>query len=134
MENIAEKIKLLNKENISDLPKNSGIYRIFAYSQNFEPIIINRFAKRDKQGLLYIGRTKNLNARLNNFLLSSDINKNTHNHSGALKYKKKDVIRKTLKKHTLYFNFQVLNEINEEEKKLLDNYSNEFGEYPPLNK
>ena len=127
--------KLLNREKIADLPENPGVYRIYAYS-NEEPIEINRFANKDKQGLLYIGRTKNLKARLNNFLLSSDTNKRTHNHSGALKYRNNHIIREALKNHTICFEYFELDEdvIKNKETELLNQYSSLFGEYPPLNK
>jgi len=128
-------IQLLNRENISIVPNLPGVYEIYAFSENGEPLVINRFAKKDLQGLLYIGRTINLHNRLYNFLLSSDVKLRTHNHSGALKYKERDIIRKTLKKHSLCFQHIELNEneIKEKEKELLDKYAIEFGEYPLLN-
>ena len=126
----------LISQNIHLIPEEIGVYVIYCLGQDSKRIIISRFAKPDYQGILYIGRTtkQNLRKRVYNFLLSSDIDKKTTNHSGALKYRRNTVIRDKLGFHILYVQYEVCPDPIQREKEMLLKYSLEFGELPPLNK
>lgn len=128
---------IFNQSEINQIPLSIGIYRIYAKTQNKIPIPITRFCDTDQRGLLYIGRTtgQNLRTRLYQIYASSNINKLTHNHSGALKYCNNLIIRETLgENHLLYFDYELNENPTERESQLLQEYINEYGEYPPLNK
>ncbi len=125
----------LTAANINRVPLSRGIYQIYA-KLNDEFITINRFCDIDISGKLYIGTTnrQTLRKRLNQFRLSSDENYNTYNHSGALKYKNRPIIKQTLgQNHILFFSYIEVENPNELEMQLLQQYAEQFGEYPPLN-
>jgi hypothetical protein len=126
----------LTPENIKRMPYSRGVYRIWAKSENGKPISIHRFCGIDNNGLLYIGRTidQTLSKRVYQFSASSNISKNTHNHSGAGKYKNSEIIRKTLGEHKLWFDFIETDDPKTKENELLTEYSLLYGEKPPLNK
>ncbi len=126
----------LNEQSIKQIPDNIGVYRIFACDENDKPICINRFAKADESGLVYIGRTikQNLRLRVNNFFYSSLEGGKTKNHSGAIKYKTRNIIKKRLGDHKLKVEYYPCNNPKEEESKALNKYAQEFGEFPLLNK
>lgn len=125
----------LTAANINQVPLSRGIYQIYAKS-NGDFIAVQRFCGTDNSGKLYIGTTdkQTLRKRLNQFRLSSDANYNTYNHSGALKYKNRPIIQQTLgENHTLYFSYIEDENPKELEYQLLQQYAEQFGEYPPLN-
>ncbi|KAF2081702.1 hypothetical protein [Flavobacterium sharifuzzamanii] len=125
----------LTMENLIQIPSKAGVYRIFAL-RNKLPISINRFAKIDNTGLLYIGQTsgQTLRKRAYNFLATSRSNSNTTNHSGALKYRLLPIIQQILADHKLYFDFEICENPLFRERELIGNYKSIFGECPILNK
>lgn len=126
----------LNSENIKKAPNEIGVYKIFVKNEEEQPITISRFCNNDLTGLLYIGQTnkQTLSKRIYQFYASAHLQKATHNHSGAQKYFKNQLIRETLGNHSLWFDYEITNAPEETEKKLLNDYFLQFGEYPPLNK
>lgn len=128
--------QLLIKENIGNVPQTTGVYRVFFKNKDKSSLIINRFCGNDIDGILYIGRTKkqNLRKRIYQFFASSNCQMGTHNHSGGLKCKTLSVIRRTYPECEYWFDFEESTQPIEKEKELLLEYSNKFGEYPPLNK
>jgi len=126
----------LTKENISNVPLELGIYRIWAINKNKRPFSVDRFCGTDKRGLLYIGKTEKqtLRKRLYQFASSANLVMKTHNHSGGMKYFNMEVIQKKLSKYSLWFDYEKTNQPKEREAELLKIYSKTFGEYPPLNK
>lgn len=128
-------MNLLTIENLRTVPEKAGVYKIFVYNTDEKPVGINRFAKLDKSGLVYIGRTskKTLKTRLMNFLFASQPTGKTTSHSGALKYREREIIKNTLGKHHLVFEYEVTNDGKNREIDLLRSYAKEFGEHPLLN-
>ena len=126
----------LTKENISSVPLELGIYRIWAIDKNKKPLAVNRFCGTDKSGLLYIGKTEKqtLRKRLYQFASSANLEMKTHNHSGGMKYFNLEVIQNKLSKYSLWFDYEKTTQPKERETELLKDYSKIFGEYPPLNK
>ena len=125
----------LTNENVKSVNEKPGAYKIYAY-RNGKPLTINRFVKIDYDGTLYIGRAtkQSLRKRLYQFHTTTKSDKKTTNHSGALKYKTNRIIKDKLGVHELYFEFMANADPKGKEKELLKKYSDQFGEYPPLNK
>ena len=125
-------MKKLNNLNIKGLEKK-GVYKIYLYFEN-KPYPINRILKVDSSGLVYIGCTKkqNFEKRLNNFILSSEKVK-TNNHSGGNKISINDNLKKLISSGKLMFEIIEFDNPLEEERKMIDQYFDEFGEKPPLN-
>lgn len=123
---------LTTKEEIDiNADKKPGIYRIYWIKKN-KPQTINRICKNDTTGLLYIGKTEGtLQNRLNQFRCSAF--KNSTNHSGALKYRRSDALRKLIKENELFAVIEPCNNATDKEKKELNKYVDQFGEVPPLN-
>ena len=126
----------LIERNLTDIPEELGIYKVFAVSENGHPVPIQRFAGVDPSGILYIGQTtkQTLKKRIYNLLATTRATGKTTNHSGGLKYKTNPIIRQTLVNHMLYVDFEICEFPLKREKVLLQEYSSIFGEYPPLNK
>jgi hypothetical protein len=126
----------LATNNLSTIPEQLGVYKLYALREDGVPIPIHRFAGIDNTGILYIGQTskQTLKKRIYNLLATTRQGGNTTNHSGGLKYRTNDIIRTTLADHLLYFDFEVCDNPLEREKELLKKYASLYGEYPPLNK
>lgn len=126
----------LTRENLNEVPKHIGIYKLYVKNADGNAIALQRFAAIDNNGLLYIGQTtkQNLKTRIENLLLTSREVSRTTNHSGGLKYRTNPIIRQTLKVHKLYFEYEVCENPRLREGELLREYSSIYGEYPPLNK
>lgn len=123
---------LTNKKVIDEkADEKPGIYRIYWIKEN-NPQTIERICKKDTSGLLYIGKTEGtLQNRLNQFRCSAF--KGSTNHSGALKYRKSNALRKLIKENELFAIIEPCNNATDKEKKELRNYIDQFGEVPPLN-
>jgi hypothetical protein len=126
----------LTQDKINDVPLEIGVYRIFAISNLGVPIINRRFCQEDHSGLLYIGQTngQTLRKRLYQFYASAHPEMKTHNHSGAQKYFRNVAIRAKLGNHSLWFEYEISDAPKITEGRLLVDYFNLYGEYPPLNK
>lgn len=126
----------LTRQNLNEIPKIIGIYKLFAKNADGSPIPIRRFAGIDNMGLLYIGQTtrQNLKKRIENLLITSKELSRTTNHSGGLKYRLNPIIRETLNEHELHFEYEICENPKLREAELLIEYSRVYGEYPPLNK
>jgi hypothetical protein len=126
----------LTKDFIKDIPDGYGVYRIFVRTKKNLPIRIPRFAAVDETGLIYIGRAVGqfLRRRVANFEITARQNSNTTNHSGAMKYKTFDVIRRRLSEdHELYFVYEFCDNPAYREKELLIEYRHKYGDTPLLN-
>lgn len=128
-------MKILTPDIIKQIQDGYGTYQIFALSPDKTPIAIKRFATTDNTGLIYIGRAgkQQLRKRLSNFEMTHRQNSRTTNHSGALKYRTIPIIKEILDKHDLYFKCDFCENPELEEKKLLKQYRQTFGDTPLLN-
>ena len=129
-------MELLVPVNINKTPITPGVYKIFALDAEGAAITINRFCCEDKSGLLYIGQStrQTIRKRLYQFYASAHPDMTTHNHSGAQKYFRNSAIRTKLGNYSLWFEFECSESPKFTEGRLLTEYFNLYGEYPPLNK
>jgi hypothetical protein len=126
------KIKQLNRKSIKGL-QNEGVYRIFLYKDG-KPSPLDRLVKTDYSGLFYIGSTeRTVEERLGEFLRGMNLNNNDEYHSGSMKIRRNTVLLEFVLEHSLYFSFEYCNVPKGMEDDLLKEYSQEFGEKPPLN-
>jgi excinuclease UvrABC nuclease subunit len=120
----------LTKANIKAVSANSGIYRII-WGRSGKAVPIQRMLKKDANGILYIGRSKNLRSRLNQFYNVAFANSN--NHSGGMKYRTRKYIEIVLQ-NEVYFEFEYHDDYaNQENIALGHGYQRIYGETPPLN-
>ncbi|MEO0096828.1 MAG: hypothetical protein ABIK78_01900 [candidate division WOR-3 bacterium] len=117
--------------------EKSAIYKIRLANCKGKPITIPRFLKKDKNGILMIGKTENLRRRLNNFRRAVEKNISPHS-EGKMFHLIKST--KNFKKHyesnyRLQYSFKKLNKtkIDEKEREALNDYLEKYGELPVLN-
>lgn len=117
--------------------EKSAIYKIRLVNHKGKPITIPRFLKKDKNGILMIGRTKNLKRRLNNFIKAVKENKSLHTEGEMFCLIKRIRNFKTQygSNWRLEYSFKRLykNQIKKGEEEALKNYFKEYGELPVLN-
>ncbi len=115
----------------SNAPDKPGIYRIY-WIKDTQSQPINRISGTDTNGLLYIGHTKgSLQTRLNQFRCSAF--KKSTNHSGALKYRKINILERTIMPNEIYVEIEPCSDSLKREGQELKKYADKFGEVPPLN-
>ena len=125
-----------------DLEKNAsykgcGVYKIRLADSKDCPIEISRFLVKDKDGILQIGRSKNIEKRIKLFHGAME-GKNRAHAEGKRLY----LIKKYTDFMTRYNNYKIQysikelqdeNEVRKEEERLLKCYFKKYGEVPPLN-
>lgn len=126
-----------NLKNTKDLPdcEEKGVYRIRRVDNNGDAISIQRFLGEDEEGIIAIGQTKNIKNRLRGFY-KVVIEKKKYSHSegltvhllrGIAKFKEE------IESSNFQYAFRKVENPKEEEKKLLKDYFEKYGEIPPLN-
>jgi hypothetical protein len=115
-----------------------GVYQIRLVDQEKQPIPIDRMAKVDGEGLLYVGRSGYRTAKTDRTLANRIKEFDKHNHSGALTYfEAKETLKKVQKfrNHRLQVRAKFLSdeEINPAEVDTLSYYFSEYAELPPCN-
>lgn len=127
-------MKRLNFENISHL-HIKGIYKIYLCDNDGKPKLINRVAKSDSTGLIYIGASykQTIGVRLKNFLNTMNQNRSTNNHTAGNKISNNKILISVIEGNSLYFKCEQDSAPQSYEKTLIDKYIAEFGEKPPLN-
>jgi hypothetical protein len=130
-------MQLLSIENIKVLGlKNShGVYTIYICSENGRPIPIPRICGNDGNGRLYIGAAEKstLEYRLFNFVHSMNIERKQNNHSAGVKISNNENLRTFINSNKLYFDVELTTNAKAIERIYLSEYSQIFGEVPPLN-
>jgi hypothetical protein len=119
------------------IPQTSGTYQI-RWSINGRPKAIPRFNEIDETGLMYIGKTENLNGRIRRFYRCVSIDPEGRNvrifHSGAVTFV---VFRfnQRVRPEDLQFRYTELptNESRNLEARLLTEYIMRYLDKPPLN-
>lgn len=106
-----------------------GIYKLF-WVINGQPQPINRLLDTDNSGLLYIGGTKSVQGRLDNFR-NSAFRRGT-NHTAGKKYRE-GKLNRFISEGDIYAEVKYFHNALELERELLLNYRRTFGEIPPLN-
>ena len=118
----------LTKMSLDDIPKKAGIYEIRM------PRSINRLIGKDKEGILEIGQSNNLQVRLKRFYTAATGGKASH--SEGLRFHHLRLASKLdVKTDHLKMCFREIDKIKlkSAEKGYLSRYQKKYGELPPLN-
>lgn len=127
-------IKLNDAKFHLNIPQESGIYFIFSICENGNPMIINRVLKNDSKGLLYIGKSKNLNERLRMlYRVSHPELYKANAHTFGKNYNNSIGLQEAFPLKTLALKYYLTKDYSGLETSELEKYFQEFGEVPPLN-
>jgi excinuclease UvrABC nuclease subunit len=121
----------LNKQEIDNVPNEPGAYKIAVFDDKNKPITINRFFEKDYNGIIDIGESVHLRARLNSFLIN--ISSDSTGHMAGWRYRKLKLYRHF---HNLKFCYVICTtkpEAYRMEHQLLKAYQDKHKELPPLN-
>ena len=134
--------ELLEDDKYIELLKNEpAIYRV-TYCKNNKLQKIGRLLGEDKEGILYIGKSKKIRSRIQQLRNAVDPNRLSTNHTFGNKFKK--LVENKNKKLEIkikdLFNFlcieielKSIKELDKAETNELKTYNYNFGEVPPLN-
>ena len=125
-------------KNITESSRYDGcaVYEVRLVNKEDHPVIINRFLGTDKEGILAIGMTTNMERRRKQFIYGE--NRCRAHSEGNLLFLLKEYSRfKTKYNRTRYqYRFQKVktrDDAKKKEKKLIKDYFKKYGEVPPLN-
>jgi len=123
------------RKSLKEIPEKNGFYKIYALNKKGKPRSIRRVLGNDKEGIIYIGCApkQTLKKRLDNFRLCVVPGYKTTNHSGGKRYKSLKAFQEEFPYKTLAVTYQVSNKSKQREKAMLEEYSQQYGEVPPLN-
>ena len=110
-----------------------GVYKIQLVNKNGKPVEISRFGGTDKEGILAIGCSKQIDIRRKQFVESS---KGKRGHSEGIQWCLVRQFSEKAEQALLRFAFAKLGtkeEAMEEERKEIRNYFKKYLEAPPLN-
>jgi excinuclease UvrABC nuclease subunit len=127
------KIRIANVDFHFNVPAAPGVYKIFSLNDNDEPRRLPRVLGVDQSGILYIGRSGNLNDRLRMLWRVLQPNYRASAHTFGMNYKSLQVIQDAFPYDTLAIEFEENSEAKQLEKSLLEAYRQIYGEVPPLN-
>lgn len=109
-----------------------GAYKIVA-ARKGERIPINRFLGTDKEGVLYIGKATSFIERVIDLKKSISPDFNGSAHICGRRYKSNPNIAKLFPFEVLHIELFQTDRPDELERSMLREYSNIYGEVPPLN-
>ena len=116
-----------------NIPQNPGVYRIFSLDNNDIPRPMQRVLGIDNDGILYIGKSNNLNERLRMLWRVLQPNYLATGHTFGINYKSLQVIQDAFPYDTLAIEFEENAEPAIFETALIETYRQIYGEVPPLN-
>jgi hypothetical protein len=116
----------------SKIPQIGGIYLIHTYIDK-TPKKINRLLGIDDEGILYIGKSKNIRERVRMLWRVMNPQLKATAHTFGTKYNENKMLRKSFPLNSLFISFRFSNMPKEKESKLLKRYFLKFGEVPPFN-
>lgn len=115
------------------LPNEPGVYQLILLNTRQKPKPLARVGGVDKNGVLYIGRSRNnLRARLRT-LRRMLFDGAAAGHVAGRTYRASPPIQKIAPPSRIAFDFTPCDDCCEEEQKTLRRYFKEFGEVLPLN-
>jgi hypothetical protein len=123
--------KFWNKIN-DQFQDTGGIYKLILANESGTPIPINRLLKKDKQGILYIGKALKFLDRVIELKKSLSPDHYSQNHECGVRYKR--LLKNQFEFQNLWIELTQSENIDEMESEQLLAYENEFGELPPLNR
>ncbi len=124
---------LIHELKKNEIPTASGIYRIrFWNDGGFVPVC--RAAKKDSDGIIYIGTSQNLQKRIWMFrrVIFNDYVV-TQGHVAANRYVRVEAIHKTFPPQNLWFEWNEVADYEVAEADELMAYMKKYAELPPLN-
>lgn len=129
--------ELKDFDNLTDYNGN-GVYKILLYENEETPTCIPRFLGEDENGILMIGKSKNIKKRLNYFIRAACGRSYSHAEGKRLSIIKNECpeYKSDFDNYELFYCFKRLDsdkEMDKEEEILLKCYFKRFGEIPPLN-
>ncbi len=74
--------QLFNSKDHLEVKGKPGVYRIRAFTEDGEPLTLNRVRGADREGILHIGKSKNLGTRIRMFRQAAEGLKASH-HAGC---------------------------------------------------
>lgn len=116
----------------SDFNNGGGTYQLYSVDDFDNPIQINRLLKSDNQGISYIGKALKFLDRVIDLKKSLSPDHISESHECGVRYKNN--LRDKFPYEKLWIELKTVENIDEAEKKLLNDYENKFGELPPLNR
>lgn len=116
-----------------DIPSRPGIYKIYSLDENDNPRHLQRLLGIDEEGVLYIGKSENLNDRVRMLWRVLQPNYRATAHTFGMNYKSLQVIQDEFPLDTLAIEFEENNMAKIYERSLIENYRQLYGEVPPLN-
>ena len=125
-------ISLVEDRFWKNIPEGGGVYKILCI-QDKMPIKINRVLGIDNQGILYIGQSENLRARIRMLWRVLNPKLKATAHTFGSKYNENKKLKKAFLLKSLYVSYQITKEPKTLETDLLDKYFAKFGEVPPFN-
>ena len=117
--------------------KDCGVYKIHLVNSNGSQIEILRFLGKDKEGILQIGSSKNIETRIKAFRGAME-GKQYHHVEGRRfgLIKSYPSFTRKYENYKIQYSFKKLqneSQAKKEEERLLKSYFEKFGEPPPLN-
>jgi hypothetical protein len=125
-------ISLVEDRFWKNIPEGGGVYKIHCI-QDKMPIKINRVLGIDNQGILYIGQSDNLRARIRMLWRVLNPKLKATAHTFGKKHNENKKLQKAFPLKSLYVSYQITKEPKALETILLDKYFIKFGEVPPFN-
>jgi hypothetical protein len=125
-------ISLVEDRFWKNIPEGGGVYNIHCIKDK-KPIKINRVLGIDNQGILYIGQSENLRARIRMLWRVLNPKLKATAHTFGSKYNENKKLKKAFPLKSLYVSYQITKEPKTLETNLLDKYFAKFGEVPPFN-
>jgi excinuclease UvrABC nuclease subunit len=127
------KIRIENRDFYNQVPELPGIYRIYSIDGNDNPHPLTRVLGTDSDGVLYIGKSKNLRERVRMLWRVLQPNYGATAHTFGINYKSLEVIRNAFPYETLAIEYETNEDPKEYEKVQIEIYRQIYGEVPPLN-
>ncbi|MFH0978973.1 MAG: hypothetical protein V1837_06775 [Candidatus Woesearchaeota archaeon] len=122
---------ILDELEVKKVPSKPGAYKISVFKADGTPIRINRFLGVDPEGVIDIGESTDLHARLQNF--KRNIEKGSGGHMAGWRF---HFLKLYEKFKILKFSFEVCATKEQAYKKeyaMMKRYIDEHKELPPLN-
>ena len=116
----------------TDLKESRGFYYLYS-KKGGKRRQTNRLYKIDKQGILYIGQTKNLVNRITGLKKTIDPDYKSEPHICGRRYNINSLAKKKFPYESLYVKLEPSKNHKELEKDIIRSYFMEFGEVPPFN-
>ena len=126
-------IRIDKKEFWKSIPDAPGVYLIYSLGKKGFPKKIQRILKLDENGVLYIGKSKNLRRRLIMLWRSLNREYKTEAHVFAEKYNSNKRFRERFPFDSLAISYTKNNDPSNLEKKKIKKYIIDLGEMPPFN-